>query len=58
MTNDAKTSGSVDDTGKVNSTDRHERADHDLHNQQDHAQGILEAIDYYDFFHTCTVPEA
>jgi len=25
---------------------------------QDHAQGILEAIDYYDFFHKCTVPEA
>lgn len=24
---------------------------------QDHAQGILEAIDYYDFFRTCTVPE-
>lgn len=26
--------------------------------EQDHAQGILEAIDYYDFFHACTVPEA
>jgi sucrose-phosphate synthase len=25
--------------------------------EQDHAQGILEAIDYYDFFHTCSVPE-
>ena len=25
---------------------------------QDHAQGILEAIDYYDFFQTCTVPQA
>jgi len=25
---------------------------------QDHAQGILEAIDHYDFFHACTVPEA
>jgi len=25
--------------------------------EQDHAQGILEAIDHYDFFHTCTVPE-
>lgn len=25
---------------------------------QDHAQGILEAIDYYDFFHACAVPEA
>ena len=24
---------------------------------QDHAQGILEAIDYYDFFHACSVPE-
>jgi sucrose-phosphate synthase len=23
---------------------------------QNHALGILEAIDYYDFFHTCTVP--
>ncbi len=26
--------------------------------EQDHAQGILEAIDHYDFFHTCTVPQA
>ncbi len=26
--------------------------------EQDHAQGIIEAIDYYDFFHACTVPEA
>ena len=26
--------------------------------EQDHAQGILEAIDYYDFFQTCTVPDA
>ena len=26
--------------------------------EQDHAQGILEAIDYYDFFHSCSVPEA
>ncbi len=26
--------------------------------EQDHAQGIIEAIDYYDFLHTCTVPEA
>jgi sucrose-phosphate synthase len=25
---------------------------------QNHAQGILEAIDYYDFFQACTVPEA
>ena len=25
--------------------------------EQDHALGILEAIDYYDFFHACTVPE-
>jgi len=25
--------------------------------EQGHAQGILEAIDYYDFFHACTVPE-
>jgi sucrose-phosphate synthase len=24
---------------------------------QDYAQGVLEAIDYYDFFHACTVPE-
>lgn len=24
----------------------------------DHALGILEAIEHYDFFHTCTVPEA
>ena len=24
---------------------------------QDHALGILEAIDHYDFFHACTVPE-
>ena len=24
----------------------------------DHAAGILEAIDHYDFFHACTVPEA
>jgi sucrose-phosphate synthase len=26
--------------------------------EQDHAQGIIEAIDYYDFFHACSVPEA
>ena len=26
--------------------------------QQDHAQGILEAIDHYDFFDACAVPEA
>ncbi len=26
--------------------------------EQDHAQGIIEAIDYYDFFQTCTVPQA
>lgn len=25
--------------------------------EQNHAQGILEAIDHYDFFHACTVPE-
>jgi sucrose-phosphate synthase len=25
--------------------------------EQDYASGILEAIDYYDFFHACTVPE-
>ena len=25
---------------------------------QDHALGILEAIEHYDFFHACTVPEA
>ena len=24
---------------------------------QDHALGILEAIEHYDFFHACTVPE-
>jgi len=26
--------------------------------EQDHAQGIIEAIDHYDFFHACSVPEA
>ena len=23
---------------------------------QDHAQGVLEAMDYYDFFNACTIP--
>ena len=24
---------------------------------QDHAKGVLEAMDYYDFFNACTVPK-